>query len=158
MPLNSVQLYIKSQLNGLQLPLTQQGVTAAYIAPPNPGVIEQPLIYIWGAIDNESPATTASQKLMYDVDLWVYWVEDSDDPLADSLFPIVLDAIKAQLRGLKRVLPAQITDPVTGLVSDLLAVGRHMKTDYAPARTLENEAMTLYMAHIIVGVEEWVQA
>jgi hypothetical protein len=156
-PLNAVQLYVKQQLSGLQLPLTAQGQLQAFISPPNPNKIDQmPLCYIWGATTSEAPRATGYQQVMYNVDLWLYWVDDADDQIADSNFPVIIDAVTSTLRALKTVTGTKFTDPQTGQQSDIISVGRKMKTDYYPVKSLNVETMMLYLARIIVQVEEWI--
>jgi len=159
MPLNSVQQYIRDQVNGLEFPITQQATLAAFIAPPNPGDQITPLCYVWGAESDEvrktMPRGPGNKEITYRVDMWVYFTEDSDDELADSLFPVVIDTITSRLRTMQTNI--QITDPQTGAESGLVAAGENIKVDYAPARTLATEALMQYMARIIVEVREWVR-
>jgi hypothetical protein len=83
-------------------------------------------------------------------------VDDADDQIADSNFPVIIDAVTSTLRALKTVTGTKFTDPQTGQQSDIISVGRKMKTDYYPVKSLNVETMMLYLARIIVQVEEWI--
>lgn len=158
MPLNAVQLYVKDNLQGLQFPLTQQQTLNVLVKPPNPENFDRPLAHVWGGVSKESRRTMnkpfGDKAVLYDVDVWVYYAEVLDDPLSDSLFPIIIDTITAKLRTLKQ--GVYLTDQVTGTQSRLVNIGEDIKVDYAPARSAEGEQLIIYMARIIVNATEWV--
>jgi len=158
MPLNSVQLLVKSTLDGLQFPITEQGTLTAYIAPPNPDNIDGPIVHIWGGVSDEKRRTmtrpVGNKSISYEIDLWIYFAEELDDSLSDSLFPVILDTIALKLRTM--TMPLTITDPNTGVSSNIVSIGEDMKTDYAPARTNTNQSFMIYMARMVLDIDEWV--
>lgn len=167
MTLNAIQSYVKGLLNGITLPFPQDPTLTAYIAPPIPGDEVAPLCYIWGSVVKEKRQTapraqpgnlsSGGFKLRsYNLDLWLYAAEASDDPSIDSLFPAVIDAVCRVLRNTQ--MQIQITDAATGETSTVQAIGEDFQIDYAPVRTLDDQRMSQYMARIIVDITERIQA
>lgn len=167
MSLNAVQLFLKGLLDGHTLPMTEQGTLTAYVAYPVPVDQIDPLAFIWGAVSDEKrqtaprakpgqPSTGGFKKIDYAMDVWLYYAELSDDPNADSLFPTVIDSVTGILRN--TVMPASITDTVTGAVSTVLEIGEKIKVDYMPMVALEDQRMVQYEARLIVNVTELIQA
>ncbi len=166
MPINSVQLQVKSILNGLALP-GQSLPLLAYIAPPVPGEVAQTLAFIWGATANEMPQTFSRakalgttlggfKKVTYNIDIWLYMIDQSDSITADSNFPLVIDAVRNAMASAQY--PLLLTDPTTGQVSQLLMIGEKITTDYAPVRTLDDQQLVLYQGLLVVTVEEAIQS
>jgi hypothetical protein len=138
-PLNSVQLYLKGLLDGLPMP-GAAGNLAAYITPPDPNEETQvPTAYIWpsqakesrdpktgGSIPrNTGPGTpSATKSLVHDVDIYLVWFAANDDPDADTWFPGMVDAVMYTLRTAPD--PVQVTDPYSGMSSQLVNVGEQM--------------------------------
>ena len=167
MSLNSVQMYVKSLLNGLALPYTSEGTLSAYISYPLPVDEASPICFIWGADIDEhrqtapraqpgQPSTGGFKDVVYLLDVWLMHAELNDDPNADSMFPVVIDTIAKTLRNTQ--LGVQLTDSVTGDVSTIKAIGEDIKTQYEGARTMEDERMLQYMARLQVKIVEKVQA
>lgn len=81
------------------------------------------------------------------------------DPQADNQFPSIVDAVLACLRNVAlRDQSEQVTDPVTGQVSDLLNIGENMSWEYAPVRALVDQRYLRYDARVTLDTEEWFQA
>lgn len=167
MPLNTVQTYLKGLLDQLTLP-GNLGALNAFIAPPDPGDGTQPSVYIWGSTGEEArqsmpraapgrPSTGGFKIVMHRVDLWVIWFGSPDDPDVDVQFPTVIDAVTAVLRTTLMPVLA-LADPVTGGLSDLLAVGEEISWDYAPVTATEDERWWVYTARIIAPIREKLQA
>jgi hypothetical protein len=158
MPLNAVQLFVKSQLDGLVLPLTHQAPVQAFIMPPpEQELLQSPVVFVWGAVAHEQRQTMArgsNKRIDYQLDLWIYYAEEVDDnSTTDSNFPVVLDAITKKLRFL--VLPQTISDSVTGERSDILSCGEDIKTDYAPAQAASAQSnLILYLARMVLDIME----
>ena len=169
MPTNTIQTYLKGQLDGMVLPL-DLGTLTAYIAPPNPGEAVDPVAYIWGSHADERRAavpraqpgnlSTGGWKVItHRPNIWLIWFGPSDDPNADVLFPAVLDAVCGLLRNVPILDQTQhATDPVTGQVSDLLNVGEQMSWEYGPVRATADQRYLRYDAQITPTFEEWLQA
>ena len=167
MPLASVQQHLKSVLNGAELAVAGQ-VLEARITPPDPGDGMVPTAYIWGSTATEarqsmpraSPgeySTGGFKKIVHQVDIWVVWYGYSSDPMADSAFPSVIDAVTAVLRN--TLMPFRnLVDPLTGASSTLLAIGEKLNWDYAPVHSTADQRILRYVAKIGCTVEELLQA
>lgn len=171
MPLNTIQLRLKSILTELPLP-RDLGLLEAFIAPPNPNTeARDPAAYIWGSHGNEKRLTVpraqagnlasgGDKELVHQVDIWLVWFGQADVPDADSQFPTVIDAVMACLRNTQLLDAASIqaVDPITGQLSDLLNIGENMSWDYAPVRATADERYLRYDAQIVCEVVEVIQA
>jgi len=169
MPLNTVQVYLKSVLDQMVLP---QGLGAldAFITPPNPRDDPEPAIYIWGSHADEARmtvpravhgnlATGGDKAITHRVDCWLTWFESSEDLNVDSNFPAILDAVLAVLRNVEMLDATQhATDPVTGQLSHLLNVGENMSWEYGPVRAVADQRLLRFDAQITVEVIEVIQA
>ena len=167
MTLNAVQQYVKGLLNGLALPMSELGPLTAYIAPPSPGDESEPICYIWGAHASEKRQTMPRAQpgnlgsggfkvTTYELQVWIYHAEPNDDPSADSLFPVVIDAVRKVLRN--AAIQVALTDSVTGEQSTLLEIGEDIEIGYEPARALSDQRYMQYEALLVVPVKEKVQA
>lgn len=167
MTLNATQLYVKGLLDGLVLPIAELGALEAHVSYPNPLDQITPLCFIWGAIGLEDrhtmpraqPGNLSSggfKDTAYDIDLWLFHAELSDDPNADSLFPVVIDAVRRVLRNTQMMV--KLTDSVTGETSTIKKIGERIKLDYMPMKALEDQRMVQYECRLIVSVVEAIQA
>jgi hypothetical protein len=168
MSLNAVQTYVKSLIDGLQLPFAQEGTLTVHISPPNPGDDQTtPVAYVWGAIGHErrtaGPRASHGQlntggikHSQWQAEVWLYYAEQADDPDADSLFPAVIDAVCAIFRNTP--MPTPITDPTTQAQSTVLAIGEDISIDYAPVRALAEQGYIQYEARIMLTLIESFQS
>jgi hypothetical protein len=180
MPINSVQTFVKTQLNGLAFPsgvtITGEDQTVtipnliAYIAPPVPGTVEldtQPLCFIWGAhlvedrkemngTNTATIGTTAGFRVLtYDCNIWIKYILPNTQPLEDNIFPLVVDSIMQKLRGI--VYPVSITDAITGWPSRIQLIGEHFDVTYGDVRETADQQLWLYEAQIIMTIKERIQ-
>jgi hypothetical protein len=166
MPLNTIQTYVKSIINGAELPLGL-GVLQAFITPPDPGESLDPTIYIWGSVAHEKRQTMPRHQpgnyssggfkwIDHTLDLWLVFCAYADDNGVDSQFPAAIDAVMAILRDTQMQVP--VFDPVTGMKSTIEMIGESMTWDYAPVHSLEDQRMLRYTARITVDVKELIQA
>jgi len=169
--LNSMQMYMKEILNGLSLPNQSQTLTA-YVAPPVPGVLTGPTVYIWGAewddkrqsfprignavMPSPSNAVSGFRVINWSMYLYVYQQLLSNDPNADQSFPLVVDAIVNLLHTTP--CPTYATDPTTGVQTEILAIGEHIHAQLAPVQDVGNQGFVLYDAMIVCDVREKVNA
>lgn len=176
MGLASVCVYIKSVLDGMEWP---PGITnlnnpppplQAFITPPNPFVqASQPAAYVWFArgLENRNNtrhgagtvpraaypgAFSGTKAIDHMVPVYLVWNGGSPtDPVADTLFPGMVDAIMARLRTSQD--PAELTDPWNGVQSWAVDVGETL--NYTTAlRALEEQQLERLDALIEVSVEE----
>ncbi len=167
MPLASVQTYVKSLLDGTQLPLGL-GTLAAYITPPDPGESTEPAVYIWGSVAKEQRQSMPRHKpgqystggfvwIKHTIDLWLLYCMYEDDPNIDQSYPGVIDFIQSILRD--TLMPVQnLYDQVTGQLSHLMAIGEDMTWDYAPVHSLADQRMLRFTARRTVDIKELIQS
>lgn len=165
MPLATVQSYLKTKLDGLNLP-AGLGTLTAFIEPPISDDGAGANLYIWGSHGDEKrltvpraqPSNLASggdKEIKHMADLWLIWFGSVEDPSVDNQFPSILDAVMAVLRNVALLDDAQYAvDPVTGQTSNLLNVGENMSWEYAPVKALEDQRYRRYDARISVEVIE----
>jgi hypothetical protein len=91
----------------------------------------------------------------FTVDIWIKYGMENDDVLEDSKFPLIIDIIMQALRGM--TMPVQITDGITGWVTNITHIGEDFTIEYGPIRELEDQRFWLYEAHIAMMVYEKVQ-
>ena len=96
---------------------------------------------------NTGPGTPAGWKqLKHDLQVFLLWMDYQDDPQADVNFPLLIDYVMMLLATAPN--PAQVTDPETGQVSQMVNLGEDMTYDFVPPRTLEPQMMRRYDARI----------
>lgn len=171
MPLNSIQHYVQGLLDGL---VVQDGIPAmkAYITPPTVDTMDGPRAYVWGgrmrgrrqtAPRVGTPAAIDSgqsgfKRLDWTVDVFLNYEMNPDVPFAtlDSDFPLIIDAVLA--KTWTTTMPTFITDPITGVESQVLAIGEDFDLEYPPERSPNTLRMLYYTARIGLEIYEAVQA
>lgn len=163
MPLNSIQHYVQGLLDGLAVP-DSTTTLEAQITPPTVQDLDSPVAFVWGGqlvvtrqTGNRGPAPAAGfKRLMWDVDVWLVYLTNPDDTEVDQEFPLLVDAVMAQLWS--TTMPLFITDPTTGLVTQVLEIGEEFRLDYSPVHTPATLRMLYYTAHLGLSIYEAVQA
>lgn len=159
MPLNSVQLYTQSLLDGLTIPGMSTPLTA-YITPPTVEDLDGPHAYIWGGrlrgLRQTMPRGPGFKHLDWTVDIYLVYETNPDSPTVDQEFPLVVDAVMTKLWT--TTTPLFITDPTTGVQSQLLNVGEDFEFEYPPERTPATLRMLYYSCRIGLNLYEAVQA
>jgi len=142
MGLAAVQLHVKQLLDGLVAPQAV-GPLQAHVAPPVPGSVTVPQAYVWGARMREErqsvPRGAGFRRARWDVYIWLYDVEASDDAQADTRFPALIDAVLNVLRTAP--MPVPLTDPVTGAVTQLVAIGEEFELDVGTPRATADQRL-----------------
>lgn len=159
MPLNSVQLYVLNLLDGLQLPGGLPNLEA-YITPPVVEDIDSPKAYILasrGRVRRQTaPRGPGFKHLAWTVDVFLTYETMPDSETVDQEMPLIIDAVATKLWT--TVMPLKITDPTTGIVSQLLQVGEEFEVEFPPERTPATLRMLYYVARIGFEIYEAVQA
>lgn len=171
MPLNSIQLHCQSILDGLTIPGMTQTLEA-FITPPPVDNLDRPKAYVWGARMRANRQTmprgvapaAGFKKLTWQVDVYLsYETNPNPDPAAppgtpdlDQEFPLIVDAVMAALWS--ATMPTFITDPTTGLQSQLLAIGEEFDFEYPPEKVPATLRMLYYTGRLGFTVVEAVQA
>jgi hypothetical protein len=139
-PVATVQQFLLSLLNNLQMPYNVPAAEA-FVTPPDPRVkAKVPAIYIWpadgqenrsaelgGTIPrNKGPGTPSGTKgLHHQMDVYITWFSANNGRQADPVFPAIVDTVMMALRY-SQPNPAELTDPTTGLTSSVYNTGEQI--------------------------------
>lgn len=170
MPLVSAQSYVQSILTGLTPP-GDTGIRQpinSLITPLDPDVNPDGIarIYVWPArfpekrraqprndLPNGSPG--GWKDIKHELQVFLVWMDDPNDPNADVNFPILIDWVADVLRTSRN--PVQWTDPYSGITSNFANLGEVQTGDFVPPRTLADMAMRRYDARIQCSLLELFQ-
>lgn len=166
MTLVACMQFLKTTLDGLTWPATMEalpnppGPLAAYLTAPNPDVVaSSPKAFIWflrgtenrdgakygaGTIPRASyqGGPSGTKAVEHYIPIYIMWDAMQGDPNFSTLFPGMVDAIRAVLR----VVPdpgEPLTDPWTGEQSWVVDVGETLQYD-----------LDLW-ADVNMGIEKW---
>jgi hypothetical protein len=160
MPVVSASQYVKSILQNM-VPPGDTGIAApidALITPLTPDVNPDGVArcYVWPASGpekriamprNSGMGTPAGWKqLPHEIQIFLVWMDNPDDPAADVNFPLLIDWVMDILRTSPN--PVQWTDPDSGIVSNFVNLGELQKYDFVPPRSLAPDAERRYDARI----------
>lgn len=160
MPLNSVQHFVHGLIDGLAIPGTTQTLEA-YITPPTVEDLDNPKAYVWGGrlrgTRQSMPRGQGFKRLNWSVDVWLTYETNPDSPTVDQEFPLIVDAVMNKF-WTTPLDDTFITDPTTGVRSQILAIGEDFDFEYPPERVPATLRMLYYTAHLGLNVYEAVQA
>jgi hypothetical protein len=158
-PLNSVQLYVRSLLDELQIPGLNVALEA-YVTPPMVEDIDRPKAYVMAsrgrARRQTAPRGPGFKRIDWTVDVYVTYETVPDSDTIDQEMPLIIDAICTKLWT--TTMPLFIEDPTTGLKSQVLQIGEEFDIEYPPERTPATLRMLYYTARLGFDVYEAVQA
>jgi hypothetical protein len=167
MPLNSVQLYVQSLLDGLVVPGEAQPLKA-YVTPPVIDKLNGPRAYVWGGrLRGErqtAPRGPAFKHLAWTIDVYVSYLTPPGGALADQQFPLIVDAIMAATWAAK--IPLMIDsqgqpvinplEPPPG-ASQILNIGEQFELEYPPERNAASLRLLYYTCRLGLDIYEVVQ-
>lgn len=168
MPLVTVQTWVKSLLDGMAMPgPAGLGQLAAYINPPDPNDEgPTPTAYIWPTDGHEErqsvgrntgPNTTAAWKnVRPNIDIYLTWFDDQDDPYIDNAFPSIIDAVMSVLRTSPD--PQELVDPNSGATSWIAGLGERMTWQNLGVTSTSDQRWQRFDAIIMVSFIEYIQA
>jgi hypothetical protein len=150
--LNACQQQIKTLLDGLAVPTQSVTLTAYVETPPVVDTTTGPVAYIWGGHGDEnrltiprggkSPFPSGGQKRVeHTTDIILQWTFEVGTEY-EQLFPLVIDAVRAQLRG-QYDLSTTVIDPTTGEQSVMTDLGERIIWDYATPVSTSPEGQAL---------------
>jgi hypothetical protein len=167
MPLNSVQIYVSNLLTDLQLPLGSPPLET-YITPPAYEDIDRPKAYVWGGRARGKrqtmPRNTSGflvdgrsgfKHIDWTIDIYLLYETTPDSANVDQEFPTIVDAVMTKLWTTP--LNTFITDPTTGVVSEITSIGEEWDFEMMPERTPNTLRMLLFTARISLTVTEILQ-
>lgn len=170
MGLLAVQSYVKGLLDGLQIP-GNTGPLTAFITPPSPDDNQDgtPRAFIWDSRgsekrralprnDNGQPGTAAWKDEPHTLEIYLVYTlaDEEDDSATDSAFPAVIDAVMDTLRTSPS--PVDITDPYTGVITQLVDLGENMTWEMTPVHSLASQRWNRLDALITATCLEEIQA
>lgn len=163
MPLNSIQYFTKGVLDGLAIPGSTTALKAQ-ITPPTIQGLSGPVAFVWGGSMRTTrqtgprgkPGAAGFKKQLWDVDVTLVYLTNPRNDRVDQAFPLVVDAVLAQVWS--TTMPVPITDPTTGLESQVLQFGEDYRLDYTFVRTPASDRMLFYEARLTLSVYEAVNA
>jgi len=175
MPLNSVANHVREAINGVVFPsgATYDGTTQipalqAHISVPMGTVVtDGPHAFVWGGNVAEARQTMGGPRatqinttspfrvLNHRVSIVVRWGLPSNLTTQDSVFPVVVDTIIENLRGIP--MPVQINDEQTNRPSTIQIIGEEFNTDYGQVYAMKDQRYWLYGAKITMAVREVIQ-
>jgi hypothetical protein len=153
-----------------QLPIPgNTGPLTAFITPDSPDTNEAggPRAYIWETRGDEKrralprnnlgqPGTGGWKDEHHALEIYLIYPQADEEPEQDSAFPGVIDAVMNALRTAPN--PVFLTDPVTGVQSQLVDLGEVMTWEYAPAMSLAVQRWNYLAALIQAPCLEEIQA
>lgn len=106
---------------------------------------------------NRGPGTPAGFKgLHHSLDIYLVYPLSDEEPDSDSAFPGVIDAVMATLRTVPN--PVVITDPLTGVQSQLANTGEKIDWEMAAPQALSAQRWSWYAALVTLPLLEVIQA
>ena len=158
MSLVAVQEFVQGVVTGVTV-AAYPSPLVSYIAPPIPGDAGVPGAYIWGGTMTEkrqtAPRGQGFKELLWMVDIWLLVIQSNDRVDSDTAFPSLADAVMAALRATS--MPVMITDPVSGVQSQVISVGEQFDLDYSPVHTVADQVDVQYVALLRCSVKEVLQ-
>jgi len=155
MSVNTVQSHVKTLLNGLTLPNYQTNLVT-YITPPNPGKLPGPAAYVWATAGTNNrqtaPRGAGFRQMTWTVSIWLMAPGIASDVKADIKFAGVIDTVINAL--VTDTMPIMVTDSVTGLIYQLIAIGEDFTVQQSPVHGLADQRLLMYEALINLTVKE----
>ena len=163
MGIASVTQAVKAILDGLAMPGGLPGMDA-YINAPDPNVQTTiPTAYVWPTafetsrdtlprnLGPYSQAGAGFKAKQHSTDVFIVWMDGGSEDDADTIFPGIVDAAVAALETAS--MPALITDPYTGVVTELVNLGEVIRGRIV-ASALEDERFLRYDALLQLPAQE----
>ena len=159
MPMLSVVTKVQEILNDLPIPGGTQTLQA-FIVPPLAHKPVRPTAVVWASrapVDRRSmPRGEGFKQIMWTVDVWLMYLMSPQVPNLDQQYPLVVDAVMAAMWATP--MAVTLTDPVTGLVTQMTSIGEAFTVENAPVRSPENQSMYYFTGKVSFTVKEWPQA
>jgi hypothetical protein len=155
MGLNAVLQHVKGVVNGIAIPGQQKTLTAAVVPPPlepMSGVLAYVTPGRMTGRRQTSPRGPGFTEPHWPVDITLDLEDLSADPVIEQVFPLAVDAVLAAIWA--DTMPVFITDPTTGIRTQLLAIGEDYGYDPADWKTTASGRMVLFRGRITTTVKE----
>lgn len=173
MPVATTLAFVRSLLDGQNLPGSASRLDAFIKAPDPKTDAKNPAAYVWlarGTVRRVSgprsqpPANLIQmtpqgprgwKRYTHNIGIYLTWFDDTYDAQADSAFPTVLDWVMMILETCR--MPQNITDPSTGdTFAQLINLGRDLDYEYVTPRSTASQRLDRQDAYITAPTDEWV--
>ena len=163
MPLNSIQQFTKTIIDGMAIPGSTVPLKAQ-VTPPVLQNVSSPMAFVWGgsmsgkrtAGPRGTPDKAGYKELTWDIDVWLILLTNPNNSLVDQQFPLVVDAVMAAFWATE--MPTWTVDSTTGLRTQVRSIGEQFRLEYSPVHTPQTQRMLFYDARLTLSVFEAVQA
>lgn len=158
MSINAVQHQIVVFLTGLPSKGYPTPIAAQVALPTGTNAkMARPEVYVWGGAATESriaiPRGQGWKQDLITVSVWLFGVEQANDPDRAWKFPVLIQTVRKALAGASPM-PIQITDPQTGEVSTMLDLGEEMSWEYDIDRALADQRLVRNICRLDVSLRE----
>lgn len=158
MALNAVLQQVKSIVNGIAIP-GQQKTLNAQVVPPPLEPLSGPMAWItpgrMRGARQSMPRGPGFTEPRWEIDITLDLLDLPTDPALEQVFPLAVDAVLYALWGAK--MPDYITDPTTGIKTQMLAVGEEYSFEPGNWVTTSNGRMLLFRGRVTTTVRETMQ-
>lgn len=168
MPLYSCQKYVQGLINGLAMPAGVPGPLTAWITPPVAEKLQAPRAYVWGgrvrASRQTAPRGPGFKKRPWIVDIYLAYMDNPDNALANEPFAQVIDAVTEVFET--ATMPVFISPAGAVVVessaadatySQIQAVGESWDLQYPPEKSVLSQRQIWYSSLISMDVLEVIQ-
>ena len=155
----SVLETVQGILNDLPIPGGEQTLQA-FITPPLAHKPVRPTAVVWASRApvgrRAMPRGEGFKEITWQIDVWLMYLMSPQVPNLDYQYPLMVDAVMAAMWSTS--MPIPITDPVTGLRTQMTSIGEVFTVENAPVRSPEGQSMYYFAGKIGFTVKEWPQA
>lgn len=168
MGLNAVMGYVQSLLDGLPVP-GSTGPLTCFIVPPDPdtNVNGTPRASVWSSDGTEDrlsgprvvpgePSTAGWKNEWHSLSIFLWYPMADEEPDEDSAFPGVVDAVMQALRSAPD--PAVITDPLTGIQTELVDLGESLAWRMVPPMALASQRWEFFACELTARCLEFIRS
>jgi hypothetical protein len=108
------------------------------------------------------PGQAGFKKLLWNVDIWLVYLTNPNNPDVDSEFPAIVDAVMTALWSTQLTtqidpngVPCQVGTPGA---SQILSIGENFRLDFDTVHTPQTQRMLFYAARLTQDIDEEVNA
>lgn len=158
--LNSVLQHVKGVVNGLAVPGQSQPVTARVVPPPVEPMTDAPIAYVTLAGRAKGSRQTMPRgpgftAVDWPVGITLDFPYPASAPDVEQAFYVIADAVLAALWA--DPMPVFITDPTTGVKTQMTAIGEDYSVQMRDVVTVASNRLYLFRGQIETTVREKAQ-
>jgi len=158
--LNSVFQHVQGVLDGLPLPLQSWPLTCHVVPPPVEPLGDKPIAYVTLAgratfKRQTMPRGAGFMQVDWPIGVTVDFQDLSTDPNLEQAFYLISDAIMLALFAAE--MPVPLTDPTTGLPSQLTAVGEDGSVQMGNLVTTASNRVLMFRGQVTITLREKTQ-